>query len=768
MGGIGGPEAYGAGLGRAVETLGERVRKMAEDVEDTQTLEAFNAFKREAFEYHEDPDKGLLNTRLGNGAVGVYRDADAWMGNKAGEYEAHMPSARSAQNFRRMAEQYRMQRGERNSRFEADQIKAYRDGEADATIRLGLDEIAEQFDDDKAVEAARQHMMLALELKTRGMGTEARRATYEAMEGQISMIRLARMIQKDPVKAEAWFRDNKDSFSGADLARAEGAVERAAEIYRLQEAVDELVQRFGPGREQEGVAWIRANKGGEEEERLVSAYKQRIGEMTVNEVNADAELRKQQVANFDEFYKRTWGMGQPPSLEEATQAMMSDKISTAHHEKIKRWLEVDHSRAGIEKELSASPGWYDLTPQQQEERVLIAAGRSKKDNEAAIADIKVGILNGTITESDITDYFRSMWITSQQKDQLKQMFLAQKSKPQQLLKRHMAELETDLMNVFSEKGATGNFSFSGIKAYVIKDFARRALELDPNSKTYPEDLKRIRGESLSEGVKLANQPEKTWSWSNPFGLFGELDVITPFGQRVEDAKKNIADFNESLSGEDRDIRAADLPDARLPRQGASRAGNIGGRTPPVRGETPEMNVIIDEASVEFGVDPDLVRAVIKQESGWKPKAVSHAGAQGLMQLIPETAKGLGVTDSFDIRQNIRGGTKLLGQLLQRYDGDMERALVAYNAGSARADQDRSKWPKETKRYVPAVLSHYKNIKQGKDKGQSIPAPAPAQPKGPAMLNGVQLGPTREAAAKLAQQEGKEPIDSILFGGKDGI
>ena len=67
------------------------------------------------------------------------------MGNKAGEYEARMPSARSAQNFRRMAEQYRMQRGERNSRFEADQIKAYRDGEADATIRLGLDEIAENF-----------------------------------------------------------------------------------------------------------------------------------------------------------------------------------------------------------------------------------------------------------------------------------------------------------------------------------------------------------------------------------------------------------------------------------------------------------------------------------------------------------------------------------------------------------------------------------------------------------------------------------------------
>ena len=68
-----------------------------------------------------------------------------------------------------------------------------------------------------------------------------------------------------------------------------------------------------------------------------------------------------------------------------------------------------------------------------------------------------------------------------------------------------------------------------------------------------------------------------------------------------------------------------------------------------------MNTVINEAAAEFGVDPDFVRAVIKQESGWKPKAVSRAGAQGLMQLMPQTARGLRVTNSFDIRQNIRGG-----------------------------------------------------------------------------------------------------------------
>ena len=70
-----------------------------------------------------------------------------------------------------------------------------------------------------------------------------------------------------------------------------------------------------------------------------------------------------------------------------------------------------------------------------------------------------------------------------------------------------------------------------------------------------------------------------------------------------------------------------------------------GRTPPVRGETPEMNTVINEAAAEFGVDPDFVRAVIKQESGWKPRAVSHTGAQELMQLMLQTTRGLGIKNS---------------------------------------------------------------------------------------------------------------------------
>ena len=89
---------------------------------------------------------------------------------------------------------------------------------------------------------------------------------------------------------------------------------------------------------------------------------------------------------------------------------------------------------------------------------------------------------------------------------------------------------------------------------------------------------------------------------------------------------------------------------------------------------------VNEASEKYGVDKRLIYAVIEQESGGNASAVSSAGAQGLMQLMPATARGLGVSDAFDPKQNIMGGTKYLSQLLDKYGGDVETALAAYNGG----------------------------------------------------------------------------------------
>ncbi|WP_406945385.1 lytic transglycosylase domain-containing protein [Halobacillus sp. SY10] len=117
-----------------------------------------------------------------------------------------------------------------------------------------------------------------------------------------------------------------------------------------------------------------------------------------------------------------------------------------------------------------------------------------------------------------------------------------------------------------------------------------------------------------------------------------------------------------------------------------------------------VDQLIKKASERYGVDEKLVRSVVKAESNFDAGVVSHAGAQGLMQLMPATAKGLGVTDPFDPEQNLMGGTKYLRQMLDRYDGNTELALAAYNAGPGNVDKYEGVPPfRETQNYITKIL-----------------------------------------------------------------
>jgi soluble lytic murein transglycosylase-like protein len=123
--------------------------------------------------------------------------------------------------------------------------------------------------------------------------------------------------------------------------------------------------------------------------------------------------------------------------------------------------------------------------------------------------------------------------------------------------------------------------------------------------------------------------------------------------------------------------------------------------------TEELNNYFAEASATYGVDEKLLKAVAKAESNFNPSAVSSAGAIGIMQLMPSTAAGLGVSDAFDARENILGGAKYLAKLLNKYNGDTSLALAAYNAGSARVDEYGGIPPfAETQNYVAKVLAYY--------------------------------------------------------------
>lgn len=147
-------------------------------------------------------------------------------------------------------------------------------------------------------------------------------------------------------------------------------------------------------------------------------------------------------------------------------------------------------------------------------------------------------------------------------------------------------------------------------------------------------------------------------------------------------------------------------------QAASGAGSTGNTSVVSSGTTSssktDLDAYFEEAARTYGVDVNLLKAIAHTESNFNPNATSSAGAMGVMQLMPSTAKSLGIKDAYNARDNIMGGAKVISQHLSRYNGDVSLALAAYNAGSGNVKKYGGIPPfTETQNYVKKVLAYYK-------------------------------------------------------------
>ena len=135
--------------------------------------------------------------------------------------------------------------------------------------------------------------------------------------------------------------------------------------------------------------------------------------------------------------------------------------------------------------------------------------------------------------------------------------------------------------------------------------------------------------------------------------------------------------------------------------GAAKSGSVS------RASSSDLRRLVQEISLEHGVDPKLVDSLVRVESAYNPKAVSRKGAMGLMQLMPQTAKRLRVANPYDPESNIRGGVREFARLIERYSGNLQLALAAYNAGEGAVARYRGIPPySETRNYVSKIMTLY--------------------------------------------------------------
>lgn len=219
-----------------------------------------------------------------------------------------------------------------------------------------------------------------------------------------------------------------------------------------------------------------------------------------------------------------------------------------------------------------------------------------------------------------------------------------------------------------------------------------------NVTTDPRLLKQLLLSQWMSGVNPLDHSAGDTSASSSEGT-GLFDMLLSQLMGSDSSHASVKD----LSTESLGLSALSLP-------AASWRGALGDDS----GSSSTYDDLISAAGAKYGVDPALIKGVIQSESAFNSNAVSSAGAKGLMQLMDETARGLGVANSLDPAQNIDGGTRFLSYLLRKYEGNVSTALAAYNAGPGRVDRlgiatdqdvadNLHKLPEETQKYIRKVL-----------------------------------------------------------------
>ncbi len=294
----------GQHVGKTLEGVFGRLQEIQNGIEDARTLELFNKFKMDSQEYHEDPNKGIYNTRFGYKSYGIYKEADEWLRKKGEDYAQELPSRRAQANFRKMAREHIEQRGLQNSRFEADQVRKYEQETADYSIKNSLIYAEQNWNNPEAIEQARRDIQQALELKMRGSGVEAFENAYAEIEDQLGVARIRQAFAQHPLDALEMLNNPDIHLKPETFAKLKKSLTDSTEVYELQAIASSYAQVYTQNNAVEARRKLIERYGADKGEKAFSALSHIWSVANAQKTSREKDKQEAQQAHEEELLRR--------------------------------------------------------------------------------------------------------------------------------------------------------------------------------------------------------------------------------------------------------------------------------------------------------------------------------------------------------------------------------------------------------------------------------------------------------------------------------
>ena len=395
-------------------------------------------------------------------------------------------------------------------------MKQYREETADAAIKNSINEVGNNPYDDDIATQAEQDIMQALELKLRYSSPEARKQAIIATKNDIASARLVPMIQNNPNEAEEWFNNHLDDFTPEARQKFRETIKNRTQIYKVQAAVDWLIEKYPQGHEQEALNYIRENFTGEIEERIASAYKNRANERAIDLDKNERLLKLNQDKREEEIARNFYVNGVLPTDEQFIYMVQNKQLRPEQAERLQAKADASVMRARIEKHIKANNP--NLSPMELDAAVMAQMGTTQEQYIKTFNAAVQAALQGELTDNQLEELYQRGRLTRLDVNKIKKHIKGLEDVQKNFLNAELRDLRNykgTTINALIEAGLPQEWA-EGVE----NQFIAAVNALDPKSKNYRDEVLKAKKKALIDAMDAVGQRTEGYLWG--LTAWGEL------------------------------------------------------------------------------------------------------------------------------------------------------------------------------------------------------------------------------------------------------